>query len=175
MEKRLAIATWDADSVELYASQVRDFLGDHIQVRTYSVQGGTIDSIAPADAYLISTCALIGRGLAQIIPNNGAVVITEVRITRESLQRLIALPRDTRALLVNINQPMATETIALLNQLGVGQVQLTPYYPGAPEPPHLPLAITTGERRYVPDWVEEIIDLGPGSSAPTPSSNWPFT
>ena len=161
MEKRLAIATWDADSVELYASQVRDFLGDHIQVRTYSVQGGTIDSIAPADAYLISTCALIGRGLAQIIPDNGAVVITEVRITRESLQRLIALPRDTRALLVNINQPMATETIALLNQLGVGQVQLTPYYPGAPEPPHLPLAITTGERRYVPDWVEEIIDLGP--------------
>ena len=124
MEKRLAIATWDADSVELYASQVRDFLGDHIQVRTYSVQGGTIDSIAPADAYLISTCALIGRGLAQIIPDNGAVVITEVRITRESLQRLIALPRDTRALLVNINQPMATETIALLNQLGVGQVPL---------------------------------------------------
>ena len=75
MEKRLAIATWDADSVELYASQVRDFLGDHIQVRTYSVQGGTIDSIAPADAYLISTCALIGRGLAQIIPDNGVVVI----------------------------------------------------------------------------------------------------
>ena len=61
MEKHLAIATWDADSVELYAQQVRNFLGEHIQISTYSVQGGTIDQIAPADVYLISTCALIGR------------------------------------------------------------------------------------------------------------------
>ena len=40
MKKHLAIATWDADSVELYARQVRDFLGEHIQISTYSVQGG---------------------------------------------------------------------------------------------------------------------------------------
>lgn len=39
MEKHLAIATWDADSVELYAQQVRNFLGEHIQISTYSVQG----------------------------------------------------------------------------------------------------------------------------------------
>ena len=52
MEKHLAIATWDADSVELYAQQVRNFLGEHIQISTYSVQGGTIDQIAPADVYL---------------------------------------------------------------------------------------------------------------------------
>ncbi len=161
MEKHLAIATWDADSVELYARQVRDFLGEHIQISTYSVQGGTIDQIDPADVYLISTCALIGREISHIIPSGGAVVITEVRITRESLQRLMALPRGTNALLVNINQPMVTETIALLNQLGVGHIQLYPYYPGAPEPPHLSCAITTGERRYVPQWVEEVIDLGP--------------
>ena len=75
MKKHLAIATWDADSVELYARQVRDFLGEHIQISTYSVQGGTIQQIAPADVYLISTCALIGRELSQIIPSAGAVVI----------------------------------------------------------------------------------------------------
>ena len=161
MEKHLAIATWDADSVELYAQQVRNFLGEHIQISNYSVQGGTIDQIAPADVYLISTCALIGREISHTIPNSGAVVITEVRITRESLHRLMAMPRGTNALLVNINQPMVTETIALLNQLGVGHIQLHPYYPGASEPPHLSCAITTGERRYVPQWVEEIIDLGP--------------
>ena len=100
MEKHLAIATWDADSVELYAQQVRNFLGEHIQISTYSVQGGTIDQIAPADVYLISTCALIGREISHTIPNSGAVVITEVRITRESLHRLMAMPRGTNALLV---------------------------------------------------------------------------
>ena len=38
-----------------------------------------------------------------------AQIITEVHITREGLARLQAVPRNTRALLVNINQPMREE------------------------------------------------------------------
>ena len=161
MEKRLAIATYDSESVRLYARQVRDFLGDGFSIDIYSVQEGTLCEMAPADVYMISTCAFIDRDLTQIIPDDGAVVITEVHITREGLARLQAVPRNTRALLVNINQPMVTETIALFNQLGVNHIQFVPYYPGAPEPPHLSCAITTGEGRSVPEWVEEVIDLGP--------------
>lgn len=161
MSKQLDIITWDTDSVNLYADQVREFFGDEVEIRTYSVQAGTIDQIAPADVYLVSTCAFSDRDITQLLPSQGKVVISEVYITQESLYRLLAVPRNTRALLVNINQPMATETIALLNQLGATNIQFVPYYPGAPEPPRLSCAVTTGERRYVPDWVEEVIDLGP--------------
>ena len=161
MAKRLAILTWDSDSVALYARQVREFLGEEIDIETYSVQGGNARQVAPADVYLVSTCAFADRDLAQLLPGGGKVVISEVRITREGLRRLMEVSRNTKALLVNINQPMATETIAMLNQLGVTNIQFVPYWPGAPEPPALPLAITTGESRYVPDGVETIIDLGP--------------
>ena len=104
MEKRLAIATYDSESVRLYARQVRDFLGDGFSIDIYSVQEGTLCEMAPADVYMISTCAFIDRDLTQIVPDDGAVVITEVHITREGLARLQAVPRNTRALLVNINQ-----------------------------------------------------------------------
>ena len=85
MEKRLAIATYDSESVRLYARQVRDFLGDGFSIDIYSVQEGTLCEMAPADVYMISTCAFIDRDLTQIIPDDGAVVITEVHITREGL------------------------------------------------------------------------------------------
>lgn len=161
MPKKLAIITWDTSAVELYAQQIRTYFGDELQIETYSVQGGSVSQIAPADVYLVSTCAFADRDIDQLLPPGGEVVISEVHITQDSLTRLLAVPRNTQALLVNINQPMATETIAILNHLGVTNIRFTPYYPGAPEPPHLSCAVTTGESRYVPDWVEEVIDLGP--------------
>ncbi len=159
--KKLAIATWDTRSVNLYARQIRDFFGDAVEIATYSVQSGTVDRIAPADVYLVSTCVFRDRDLSQILPDKSEAVITEVHITNKSLTRLLAVPRNTKALVVNINQDMATETIALFTQLGVTNIQFEPYYPGIPNPPHIPFAITTGERRHCPPWAEEVLDLGP--------------
>ena len=161
MAKKLAVITWDTAAGELYAQQIQTYFGNDLRIATYSVQAGNINQIAPSDVYLVSTCAFADRDIDQLLPPGGEVVISEVHITQESLTRLLAVPRNTQALLVNINQPMATETIAMLNHLGVTNIRFTPYYPGAPEPPRLACAVTTGERRYVPDWVEEVIDLGP--------------
>lgn len=161
MSKSIAIITWDTVAVEFYAQQIRTFFGPGLKIATYSVQAGNVDQIAPADVYLVSTCAFSDRDIDQLLPPGGKIVISEVLITQENLSRLLALPRNTQALLVNINKPMVTETTAMLNQLGVTNIQFTPCYPGCPEPPHLKLAITTGEKRYVPEWVEETIDLGP--------------
>lgn len=112
MAKRLAILTWDSDSVALYARQVREFLGEEIDIETYSVQGGNARQVALADVYLVSTCAFADRDLAKLLPGGGKVVISEVRITREGLRRLMEVSRNTKALLVNINQPMAKELFA---------------------------------------------------------------
>ena len=161
MEKRLAVVTWDSAAVKLYASQVREFFGSDLIIDPYSVQDDSASHIRPADVYLVSTCAFSDRDISQLLPGRGPVVLSEVRITRAGLSRLLNIPRGTQALLVNINKLMANETIATLNQLGVTNIQFIPYYPGAPEPPRVRLAVTTGERRYVPDWVEEVLDLGP--------------
>ncbi len=161
MCKQLAVITWDEGSMQLYAQQVQEFFGSEVQIHMYSVQNGTVDGILPADVYLVSTCAFSDRDITQLLPGEGKVVISEVHVTQAGLDRLLAVPRNTEALLVNINQAMATETIALLNQLGVTNIQFTPYYPGAPEPPAVHCAVTAGERRYVPQGMEEVIDLGP--------------
>ena len=161
MAKRLAVVTWDATAVKLYAGQVREFFGNDLTIDTYSVQDGSASHIRPADVYLVSTCSFSDRDISQLLPGRGPVVLSEVRITRAGLSRLLNIPRGAQALLVNINKLMANETLATLNQLGVTNIQFIPYYPGAPEPPRVRLAVTTGERRYVPDWVEEVLDLGP--------------
>ena len=126
MVKQLAIITWDAASAQLYTSQVRDFFGGQVNTRCYSTQLQPDPVIEPADVYLVSTCAFADRDIGQLLPTGGPVVLSEVRVTREGLERLLAIPRNTRALLVNLNQSMATETIATLNQLGVTNIQFIP-------------------------------------------------
>ena len=99
MVKQLAIITWDAASAQLYASQVRDFFGGQVNTRCYSTQLQPDPVIEPADVYLVSTCAFADRDIGQLLPTGGPVVLSEVRVTREGLERLLAIPRNTRALL----------------------------------------------------------------------------
>ena len=108
MKKKLWIITWDAISVALYAKQAHTFFGEDLEIQTYSVQAGQTQNILPADAHLVYTCAFSDRDIDQLLPPKGNVVISEVHITRKGLSRLIGIPRNTPALLVNINQAMVT-------------------------------------------------------------------
>ncbi len=167
MTKKVAVITWDAQSVALYAQQVCTFFEPFIEVSTYNVQDGSTSRIQKADLYIISTCAYEGyKDVEEYLPLGGEVVITQVTIHKESLHKLLEVPRNTTAMLVNINPRMATETMAYLNKIGVNNIDFVPCYPGIAEQPSCKLAVTPGERRYVPDHVEEIIDIGPRVLSP---------
>ena len=160
MAKKIAVITWDAESVYLYAHQVKSFFGNLVDVFTYNVQDSSANHIEKADLYLVSTCAFQGESVNEYLPLGGEIVITQVTIAKEALYRLLAIPRGTRAMMVNINPRMVTETMAFLNQVGVNNVEFHPYYPGMSAPPILEIAVTPGESRYVPTYVKQIIDIG---------------
>lgn len=167
MKKKIAVITWDAQSVKVYADQVKDFFGDEVDIVSYNVQDGSASHIAKADLFVVSTCAYDGyKDVNEYLPLGGDVVIVQVTIHRSSLYRLLEVPRNTNALMVNINPRMTTETMAYLNKIGVNNINFIPCYPGIAEIPQCDLAVTPGEARYVPKQVKEIIDIGPRVLSP---------
>src|SRR5699024_7716987 len=54
---------------------------------------------------------------------------------------------------------MAIETIGLLYALGIDNIEFTPVYPNMGKIPDLDIAITTGEKRYVPETAKKVYDL----------------
>ncbi|WP_313370919.1 sigma 54-interacting transcriptional regulator, partial [Sedimentibacter sp.] len=59
-----------------------------------------------------------------------------------------------------LSSKMAIEGVTRLNQLGVNNIEFIPVYPGMKEIPKLDFAITPGERRYVPAFVTNVMDIG---------------
>ena len=76
------------------------------------------------------------------------------------LNQLLALPRGTKALLVNLNLKMALEVIADLHHMGVNHIKFIPFYPFANPVADVDLAITPDELRYVPTYIKRVINLG---------------
>lgn len=158
--KRVAVIAWDTESVKLYAKQVNEFFGDSAEVVSYNSKDGSADQIEKSDLYIVSTCAFDGENVNEYLPVGGEVVIIQVTVTKQALYRLLDLPRGTRALMVNINQRMVTETMAFLNHVGVNHIEFVPYWPGMVPPLDIEIAVTPGESRYVPGSVRQIVDIG---------------
>lgn len=81
-------------------------------------------------------------------------------INYRNLQEVIELEAGSRVLLVNDDKDTAAEAIGQLMEIGLTDLYYFPCYPGSPGHPEISIAITPGERSYVPDHVTRVIDIG---------------
>ena len=162
MRKTIAVVALDPLAGASYQNEVRSLFGDYADVEGYSVRDGSATGILPrADLFVISTDAYgspeeVGRH----VPIDCEVMPIEVSFRVSSLEQLWKVPKGTKALFVNMTQAMAREAVSQLAALGVNHIQFIPFYPGAELSEPVELAVTPGEKRYVPESVTEVMDLG---------------
>lgn len=160
-KKKLVVVAMDADMVKFYAAELEYVFGDHADVIPVSARDSSLSMTGDADVYAVSTCVFDGKeDVGERLAASGKLVLLKMTVTRKSLDRLAALPYGSRAMLVNLSRPTAMESIVLLNQLGVKNIEFEPVFPGLGEVPDLDLAITPGEFRFVPPRAKKIIDIG---------------
>lgn len=163
MEKQVVLVTEAASSGPVYAEWLHHFFGDNIHMELFSVESHDYDAL-PQNGDLYIVCATSSNAFGHIIsliPPERKVVSPSITFFKKEIQALRQLPKGTRAMLVNLSVQMAFESIAELNRLGVNQVEFIPVYPGSSYPLDVDLAITPGERRYVPSTALQVLDLGP--------------
>ena len=161
MKKEIAVFTISEQVGSFYKEQLYDLFGERICVSTFSVEkGGSYNNIA-ADLYLVATTSSDTFDyVMSFIPEGAKVVVSNITFRKESLMELAVFPKGTKALLVNLSVNMAIETISDLNRFGITNIEFYPCYPGMKKFPDTGLAITPGERRYVPKGINRIIDIG---------------
>ncbi|OUN22092.1 AAA family ATPase [Flavonifractor sp. An82] len=164
MKKEIAVISLDTLAGQFYAQQVRDLFGDRVSVDAYSVRDESVTHMVRRYAlYMISTDAFDTVGdLHQYVPIDGEMMEVQVTFRWSVIRQLQALPPGKRALFVNLSQKMCREAVTRLNQLGVNQLVMDLYHPGAPVPDmsRYDYVITPMESRYVPEGAREIIDIG---------------
>ncbi len=159
MKKRLGIVTSSKDVGSEYKRQLLKVFNDDIEVFNYSFDINNVKDINNIDVLLISTYSQY-EVIRKDIDKNIPVVIAKLTLSKKGYNMLKDNVIDNKVMLVNLSFEMCIETIALLYQLGFDDYELVPVFPNMKAVPDLKTAITTGEKRYVPDGVETVIDLG---------------
>lgn len=110
--------------------------------------------------YVILSAFTIFQMVKPKVKKDTRIIIVDLTLDRNTIDRLEQLPKNARALLVNIDYRNCMEVITMLDGLGYKSLDLVPYYPGCEYDESIKLAVTIGEPGMVPEKLRPAIDLG---------------
>lgn len=122
MKPRVAVIAKRPSTTDFLAGQLRELLGKHIIFEAHATDIG-LDNLGSPDLVLVSTLDMTGDITRHVLPGTDILVLRRT-LHRESWERVMALPAQTRAMLVNDDHTAAVETIALLHELGADHLDL---------------------------------------------------
>lgn len=158
--KKLGIVTLSTEVGKAYKEQILRIFDHNLEVETYSFELNNFYNMQEMDTILISTYSQYGFLKNHVALDNN-IVIAKLTLSNEGYKKLKdCVGLFDKAMLVNLSLEMSLETIALLYQLGFDNFEFLPVYPNMETVPAVDVAVTTGERRYVPDHVKKVYDLG---------------
>lgn len=155
--KTIAIVT-DGDTKldEFLAENLRMVFIDQIHIDTYYTSILGKDSIIQADAILVMTPERID----EILPVAEGIILPIARtLMEDTIYPIFSIPSGTDVLIVNDAPDTTLQMMDCLEKIGIRHLNLIPYYPFM-DTSHIRLAITPGESRCVPAYIEHIIDVG---------------
>ena len=155
--KKIAVIAYSLKTSVRYADRLRSLFGSCVEVVSYALEKGIAAPIQ-ADIALISAHSIYGY-VEEKLAQCQYLMIADLTLYQEAVAQRRALPRGSRAMLVNSTMEMAVETIRLIHNAGIKHIEMTPFYPGIAVVPDVPIAITPGEFDLVPPDVPQIVDL----------------
>ncbi|MBP2632055.1 MAG: hypothetical protein H6Q70_2683 [Firmicutes bacterium] len=142
-----------------FVYQLQALLGEYIDFISYSLEEG-IHSYINCDLALVPSQEVAGIVKKYLMPQTELLVVRRT-ISKSAWTKLSQIPSNTKVLVVNTYWEMAIQTIAVLYELGLYQLELIPFNNNQPENyREIRYAITPNEQEYVPDYIEHTIDIG---------------
>lgn len=169
MKKKVAVMCVSKRSNEFYAKHLENIFANKIEFFHYSLDENGFENMIKADLYLVcSTSSNVFDYSMSCIPSDSNVVISSITFNKESIEKVKKIPEGSTILMVNLSKNMAVEAVSTLNRIGINDINFIPLGPTdnsksikeAEEYKDIKTAATCGESRYIPDFVEEVIDLG---------------
>ncbi|RDY24359.1 AAA family ATPase [Romboutsia maritimum] len=169
MKKKVAVMCVSKKSNEFYAKHLENIFTNKIEFFYYSLDENGFENMIKADLYLVcSTSSNVFDYSMSCIPSDSNVVISSITFNKESIEKVKKIREGATILMVNLSKNMAIEAVSTLNRIGINDINFIPLGPTdnsesikeAEEYKNIKIAVTCGESRYIPDFVEEVIDLG---------------
>jgi transcriptional regulator with PAS, ATPase and Fis domain len=149
-------------ALDHYCDNLAYFFKDYARVEGFRIPDDVLPFPVDGDVIVISNQIILTRA-KPYIPDNSEVVFVDVSFDIGAVERLKAIPRNSRVLLVDFRESMAIALAGLLNQFGIQHLDFVPYAPDLREPPPLEgidIAVTPNLQQYVPESIRQVFDIG---------------
>ncbi|EFI41484.1 sigma-54-dependent Fis family transcriptional regulator [Peptoniphilus sp. oral taxon 386] len=150
--KRITILSIDEEASIFYKEQVNSIFKD-VLVDYRNLEMEPVPPVKDTDLILYTDPEIINLLIKKIncdVPH----LMMKRTITKAALKELNKIEADSKVLVVNINEFMANETMALIYQLGRTDIFMEPYFPGK--------ILTSKEYDYIIHVAPEKMDLEDG-------------
>lgn len=168
--KRVLLVTGSDNTASVLSSQVSELTEGRAELRTLWIDGTDRSALEQAlreadqeGAVLLVSSAIVRSELVAmgILDPQHPCIVGSRTIDPDRLDAIVELAPGTKALFVNDRLETAEDCINSLKFLGLGNIDLQPWYPGRPPPdPECRIALVAGETSLVPPGIQEVIDIG---------------
>lgn len=161
MKKLITVLGIDEEICVFFKKEIEKVFGNLFEVDYRNREMEPVPPIFDSDLILYTDPEMLNEYIS-IIKCDAPTLMMKRTITREALKRIKAIPPGKKALVVNINQYMANETMAMIYQLGVTHLELFPYWEGKSDCPKVDYIINVDPRpfRFLPDIDAKIVIIG---------------
>ena len=156
--KRMAVIANRRSYAEELKENLLEYFGDLVEIRTYST--AEVASMEYLEEEVIGIVYPILQKIKPKVKDASVLVAFELMLTRTNMEKLEGLPKDTRALLVNIDHRSCLQTIANIYALGYRDIELIPYCGVEDYDPSIRVAITMDEEQLIPEGIEQVYNIG---------------
>jgi len=162
LQKKITVLAIDGQVSEFFKSELEKIFSDLFVIDYRHPDMDVIQAVYDTDLILYTDPEILNI-LVDKIKCDAPTLMMKRTITKQALNILKDIPAGKKALVANINQYMANETMALFYQLGITDVQFYPYYKNKKEiPDNISYIIVPENESYdfLPDIDAEIILIG---------------
>ena len=157
--KSIAVVTDGVSRLEEFLKDnLKLIFGDCVEIKSYNFKKMKDKELIDADVVLVM---LYDRALKvkEHVKDASKIIKINRNIKKDEIYRLFCLPEGMDVLVVNDNENTIHETILNLYDIGVSHLNLIPY-DGKSDYSNIKVAVTPGEMKLIPDYIDEKIDLG---------------
>ncbi len=157
--KKIAVIANNKDYSRFIAEKLGIFFDRHAEFYCYGTSEVASREEMLTEDYVVLSAFTIFQQVKRKVRESAKLVIIDLTLNKQTLNKLYKVPKNARALLVSIDYRNCMEVITKIYNLGYKHFELIPYYPGCDYDESIQIAVTPGEAGLVPEKVSTVIDL----------------
>ena len=156
--KKIAVIANNKDYAEHIAASLDIYLRKWVHFQCYDTAEVEAGNQVSEDYVVLSAFTIFQQVKRKVKPD-AKILIIDLTLDKSTLKELHRIPKNARALLVNIDYRCCMEVITMIYNCGFKSLELVPYYPGCEYDPSIKIAITPGELGLIPPGMAQVVDL----------------